>query len=220
MPPNPLSDAIVFLRESGFLAARNAALGEIRLGGLTLAIRGEVFVVLYLLLLLCALVAALLAWARLPAQRSLRAIALLVLRVLVGTMWWEQSLWKIPPHYGGLEYWMKQEAAHAAVPLQGHLVGTIVLPHIALFGPLVFAIEAAIGISLILGFWSRLGALLGLAMSINLWLGLYSAPGEWPWTYFFLIIIMAFYCIDPPGRSLGFDALIGRARSRVIALFA
>jgi hypothetical protein len=43
-------------------------------------------------------------------------------------------------------------------------------------------------------------------MAANLWLGLYSAPGEWPWTYMFLVILMALFVVDPPGRSLGLDA--------------
>ena len=45
-------------------------------------------------------------------------------------------------------------------------------------------------------------------MGLNLWLGLYSAPGEWPWTYMFLIIIQALFIIDPPG--LGWIRLSGR----------
>jgi hypothetical protein len=61
---------------------------------------------------------------------------------------------------------------------------------------------------LILGLLTRLGALLGLLMALNLWLGLYSAPGEWPWTYGFLIIIQGIYLVDPPGRSLGVDAIL------------
>jgi hypothetical protein len=44
-------------------------------------------------------------------------------------------------------------------------------------------------------------------MAVNLWLGLYSAPGEWPWTYFYLIVIQIGFVIDPPGTSLGADAL-------------
>jgi hypothetical protein len=47
-------------------------------------------------------------------------------------------------------------------------------------------------------------------MAINLWLGLYNAPGEWPWTYMFLVIIQLIYLIDPPGRSLGVDAFVSR----------
>ena len=34
-------------------------------------------------------------------------------------------------------------------------------------------------------------------MTINLWLGLYNAPNEWPWTYMFLVVIQLIYLIDP-----------------------
>ena len=105
-----------------------------------------------------------------------------------------------------------QEADHAAIVLQGELVRIIVLPNLTFFGPLVYLVELVIGVTLLLGLCSRAGALLGLLMGLNLWLGLYSAQGEWPWTYMFLIIIQAIFVIDPPGRSLGADALLRRRR--------
>jgi hypothetical protein len=63
-------------------------------------------------------------------------------------------------------------------------------------------------------------------MAINLWLGLYHSRGEWPWTYFFLIVVMLLLVIQRAGRSLGGDALIVRSlaphredlRSRILAL--
>jgi uncharacterized membrane protein YphA (DoxX/SURF4 family) len=94
-------------------------------------------------------------------------------------------------------------------------VGDLVLPNIGFFGPLVYLIELTIGVSLMLGLCSRAGALLGLLMAVNLWLGLYSAPGEWPWTYMFLIIIQALFAIDPPGRRLGADAVLRLASGRL-----
>lgn len=145
-----------------------------------------------------------------PDQRTLRDGATWLLRLAMGGMWWQQSLWKIPPNYDGLIYWMKQMVEHAAIPLQGQLVQDIVLPRITLFGPLVYAIEVLIGVSLMLGLFSRAGAILGALMAINLWLGLYSAPGEWPWTYGFLVIIQLLFVLDPPGRSLGADVWLGR----------
>jgi hypothetical protein len=65
-----------------------------------------------------------------------------------------------------------------------------------------------------LGLCSRLGALAGLGMAVNLWLGLYSAPGEWPWTYFFLVVIQFLFLVDPPGRSLGADVLLQQSVMR------
>jgi hypothetical protein len=79
-----------------------------------------------------------------------------------------------------------------------------------------------------LGLAMRFGALLGALMAINLWLGLYRTPNEWPWTYFFLIVIQLLFVIYRAGRSLGADALIAERlkagdmaadwRSRVLAL--
>ena len=187
MRPNPLNDALQFLTQPAW------------------------FTVVFWLLLLLSIAIAIVAWRREPAQRTTRHLCVWVLRVLMGTMWWQQTLWKIPPNFSGLKYWMEQEADHAAIVLQGELVRMIVLPHLSLFGPLVYLVELVIGVTLLLGLCSRAGALLGLLMGLNLWLGLYSAQGEWPWTYMFLIIIQAIFMIDPSGRLLGADALL-RAR--------
>jgi uncharacterized membrane protein YphA (DoxX/SURF4 family) len=163
------------------------------------------------LLLLGAAAAAVLAWRSDPAQRSIRHIGICLLRIIVGTMWWQQSLWKVPPHYDwGLIHWMQEMVEHASTKLQSVLVRDLVLPNIAVFGPLVYAIEVAIAVSLILGVVTRLGAALGALMAINLWLGLYNAPGEWPWTYMFLVVLQLIFLINPPGRSLGVDALARR----------
>jgi hypothetical protein len=61
----------------------------------------------------------------------------------------------------------------------------------------------------------RLGGVIGALQIANLWLGLYSAPGEWPWTYFFLFLLMLSFALHHYGRSLGVDAIIApRFRGR------
>jgi uncharacterized membrane protein YphA (DoxX/SURF4 family) len=184
MRPNPLHDAVQYLMQPGW------------------------FTPVVWLLLLSSVVIAVVVWRRDPAQRTLRNLGLWGLRVLMGIMWWQQSLWKIPPNFAGLHYWVQQEAEHAAIALQGTLIGDIVLPNLTVFGPLVYLVEVTIGVSLMLGLLSRAGAVLGLLMGMNLWLGLYSAPGEWPWTYMFLVMIQGLFVIDPPGRVLGADTLL------------
>ena len=108
---------------------------------------------------------------------------------------------------------MEVMVEHASTQLQSTLVRDLVLPNIAVFGPLVYAIEVFIAVSLILGAVTRLGGALGALMAINLWLGLYNAPGEWPWTYMFLVVLQLIFLINPPGRSLGVDALAWRRES-------
>ena len=182
MRPNPFEDILTFVTQAAWPTA-----------------------VFWLLIVLSALIA-LMIWRRDPMQRTGAHVGRWLLRVAVGSMWWQQSLWKIPPNFDGLRFWMQNMVDHGAIPLQSQLVGSLVIPNMPVFGPLVYALEVVIGVSLILGLLTRAGAALGALMALNLWLGLYSAPNEWPWTYAFLVIIQIGYFIDPPGRSLGLDA--------------
>jgi uncharacterized membrane protein YphA (DoxX/SURF4 family) len=68
-----------------------------------------------------------------------------------------------------------------------------------------------------LGLFTRLGGAIGALMAINLWLGLYRSPSEWPWTYFFLVVIQIMFVAYRPGRSLGLDALMHHEESRPIS---
>ena len=184
MRPNPLHDALSSL--SGL----------------------NVFNFIFCIFLLGGCAAAVHVWRRDPGQRTTRHVGILLLRLLTGTMWWQQSLWKVPPSYAGLTHWFKEIADHGAVPLQSWLVGTFVLPHIGLFGPLIYCTEVLIGFSFLLGLLTRLTASLGVIMALNLWLGLYNTSTEWPWTYGYLIIIQFLFILDPPGRILGLDTLL------------
>jgi uncharacterized membrane protein YphA (DoxX/SURF4 family) len=103
---------------------------------------------------------------------------------------------------------MKLLGQHAAIPLQADFVNHIVLPHFYLFAPIVYAAEVLTGVSLMLGALVRLFAIIGALQVLNLWLGLYSAPGEWPWTYFFLLVLQLMFALHRYGRSLGIDAIL------------
>ena len=72
----------------------------------------------------------------------------------------------------------------------------------------MYAAEVIIAISLLLGLFTRIGGVLGALMGINLWLGLYRAPYEWPWAYFFLILLQITFIVYSAGRSLGLDAVL------------
>ena len=141
-------------------------------------------------------------------QRSLFHLWNWLARFLIGAMWWQQSVWKAPPEFSGLHYWMEEMVKWASTPLQQWFVKDVVLEHYHFFAPQVYGFEVLVALSLIIGLFTRLGALLGMVMAINLWLGLYRSPGEWPWAYFFLIIIQIMFVIQRPGHSLGLDAIL------------
>jgi uncharacterized membrane protein YphA (DoxX/SURF4 family) len=173
------------------------------------------------LLLIASVVIAARALASDSEQRTPKRVLDWPLRVVIGAMWWQQSLWKLPPYYTddpsapfgttGLAFWMNQIVEYAPFEFHAGFVKDVVLANFYLFAPIVYLTEVAIGVSLMLGLLTRLGGLAGFLMALNLWAGLYVAPHEWPWTYFFLVVIQALYTLHPPGRSLGLDAVL-RAR--------
>jgi hypothetical protein len=194
MNPDPISDTLRFLVQPGWTTG------------------------IFWLLLLGSIAIAIYVYRTIPGQRSIEHLGNWAIRVLIGCMWWQQTLWKLPPHYTdqpqepfgttGLAYWMGLMGKHAAIPLQADFVNNIVLPHFYLFAPAVYGLEVLTAVSLILGCFVRAGGIIGALQILNLWLGLYSAPGEWPWTYFFLLLVMASFALHHYGRSLGIDAII------------
>jgi len=203
MNPDPISDVVAFLRQPAWTAA------------------------IFWLLGLASVVIAIYAFSTIPSQRRLTYIYDWIFRFLIGAMWWQQTLWKLPPAYTdhpeqpfgetGLAYWMGVMGKSAAVPAQADFVNNVVLPHFYLFAPVVYLLEMLTAVSLILGIFVRFWGIIGALQILNLWLGLYSAQGEWPWTYFFLLVLMLIFALHRYGRRLGLDAIIA-ARSQTRSL--
>lgn len=165
-------------------------------------------VALYAVLLIGGIAVAARVWARDPAQRNGRTLAIWLFRTLIGTMWLQGSLWKLPlPVAGGFQYWTGQLVEHSWLPAHAALVRDVLLPNIAILDPVVWLTETLLGASLMLGVGVRLAGLVGIAFTINLWVGLYHRADEWPWNYIFLIFVHAFFVLDRAGECLGLDAL-------------
>lgn len=193
MPENPVSDLIAFLTDPNWPTP------------------------VFWLLAIASVLIAVIVWRRRPEQRDFSHLAQWSFRFVMGGFWWQQTLWKLPPSFAqdpsnplttGLAYWMSQIGKYAAIPLQGYVFGNIVLPHFYVFAPIVYAAEVLVAVSLMLGLFTRLFAAFGALQILNLWLGLYNAPGEWPWTYFFLLVLQLMFAVHCYGRALGIDALL------------
>jgi hypothetical protein len=193
MKPNPISHVIEFLTQPAWTTA------------------------IYWLLLLGSIAVALYVLATIPSQRTGRHIGDWLCRFIIGTMWWQQTLWKVPPLYtdqpdnpmtSGLAYWLTEMGKSAWIPLQADFVNNVVIPHFYFFAPLVYGAEVLTAVSLILGIFVRFWGVIGALQILNLWLGLYDEPGEWPWTYFFLLVLQIIFALRQYGRSLGLDAVI------------
>jgi uncharacterized membrane protein YphA (DoxX/SURF4 family) len=92
------------------------------------------------------------------------------------------------------------------------LVG-IVLPHVAIFAPVVAVTEVAVGISLLLGAGTRFAAVAGLVLIVNYGLAL----GDIPWQpgqdqAFFIGLLVVW--ITNGGRAFGIDTWLNAISRR------
>jgi uncharacterized membrane protein YphA (DoxX/SURF4 family) len=199
--PNPLTDIWQFLiGETG---------DHLTLGGWR-----YLWVVVFLALLAASGYLAVRNWREDAEQRTARHLGTCVARVLVGCMWFQGMLWKLPlPVSGGLQYWTeKQMGTRAAFALHREFVLNVLVPNLYWLGTLVFLAELTFAVSLILGFGVRFAGALGVLFVLHLWLGIYipGDPAEWQWAYIFLALLMFLFALNAAGRSLGLDALLRR----------
>jgi hypothetical protein len=195
---NPFSDAWMFLTAN---TGDFQKLGEWRF--LVLA--------LFYALLIVGTVVAFKNWQEDPAQRTGRNLGVWFARMLIGCMWFQGMLWKLPlPFSDGLQYWTEQESTNAAFQFHRTFLKDFVLTHMSIFGPIVFLAELVFAGSLMLGLAVRLVGVLAIAYTLQLWLGLYDNSSEWPWTYMFLAVLMFLFTVLAAGRSLGLDGWLRR----------
>ncbi|MDI1261840.1 MAG: DoxX family protein [bacterium] len=200
MPKNPFSDVWEFLTGS--------TSDYLTLGGWRYLV-----LVFFWALLIASIAIAIRNWREDPAQRTGRHLGIWFARILIGCMWFEGMLWKLPlPLSGGLQYWTGQEATRAAFEFHQAFVKSFLIPHLTLFGPFVFLAELTFATSMLLGVAVRATSVLAIAFVLQLWLGIYRPgdPAEWPWSYFFLALLMFLFCVHAAGRSLGLDAWLRR----------
>jgi uncharacterized membrane protein YphA (DoxX/SURF4 family) len=200
MPKNPITDIWQFLT--------GTTSDHMQLGAL-----GTVLAVFYWILLAASIVIAVRSWNEDPAQRTGTHLGTWVARVLVGTMWFEGMLWKLPlPVSGGIQYWTEQMGNRAAFEFHREFVTGFLIPNLKFFAPFVFLAELAFAVSLMLGLGVRLVAAVGVLFVLHLWLGIYlpGDPAEWPWSYMFLALLMFLFSLYAAGRSLGLDGWLRR----------
>jgi uncharacterized membrane protein YphA (DoxX/SURF4 family) len=179
----------------------------------TLGVWGYLFAVLFVVLIAASITIAWRNWQQDEEQRTGRHLGTWFVRVMIGCMWFQAMLWKLPlPVSGGLQYWTEQMGKRAAFEAHREFVTGIVVPNLHLLAPFVFLAELTFAVSLILGLGVRLASALAMLFVLNLWLGIYlpGDPAEWPWSYVFLLFLMFLFALHAAGRSLGLDAWLRR----------
>ena len=140
-----------------------------------------------------------------PGEAGRTLYALAGLRILLGVLWLANLSWKLPPDFGkndpeGLLYNFRRAEQYAVIgPLR--TLREVIIPHFTLFGWVVFLAELSAGVLLLLGLWTRVGALIGLVQSIVITLLVVRAPDEWVWTYVMFVAIGLVVLVTPSGRG-------------------
>jgi thiosulfate dehydrogenase (quinone) large subunit len=149
------------------------------------------------------------------SERSMTGLALI--RIFVGYLWFQQLFWKMPPDFAGLYPYIIRESQHTIIPGYGYILQHTFLNsctslHAAsgctFFVPLaagVWIAELIVAMSLMFGVFTRFGAILGVILAAQLYVGLAYAPGEWLWTYGMLVLLCLVLTAIPAGRRLGVD---------------
>lgn len=151
-------------------------------------------------------------WQQDPAQRTSGHLATWFMRAMIGCMWYQGSLWKLPlPVSGGFQGWTEALGGNAAFEFHKWIAKSIFVPLLPVINPLVYLTELSLAVAFILGFFVRPMAVIGMLFAAHLWLGLYHHPAEWPWLFVFLIFVQGFFALSKAGNSLGLDALLARA---------
>ncbi len=130
-------------------------------------------VLLFIALLVASAWIAMTNWREDPVQRAGVHVATFACRVLIGSMWFQGCLWKLPlPVSGGFQYWTGQMVDNAAFEFHRALVKSVYLPYLHFIDPVVFLAEISFATSLLLGFVVRFFAFLAIFFSLHLWVGL------------------------------------------------
>jgi hypothetical protein len=198
MRTNPFYDAWLFV---------SGQTGEHQASGI-----GWLLTALFIALLLASIWIAASNWMRDPAQRTKEHLATWIMRVMIGAMWYQGSIWKLPlPVSGGFGAAIAPIGEYAAFDFHRWIAKNIFPSVLPVLGPLVYMTELSLAVAYILGFLVRPLGVIGMLFTTHLWLGLYRQPEEWPWLYVFLILTQGFFVVTNAGRSLGLDAMVARA---------
>src|SRR5437763_1936132 len=81
------------------------------------------------------------------SEKSLLGLA--VVRLFVGSLWFQQLVWKMPPTFAGLHRYLVLEGQHTILPGYAFIVQQVFLPNFLLLGALVWSAELLVALSLL-----------------------------------------------------------------------
>jgi thiosulfate dehydrogenase (quinone) large subunit len=149
-------------------------------------------------------------------ERDRIAWVFVSLRVFMGVLWLSNLSWKLPPDFGrndprGLMYSFRQAEQYALSEPLRRLMAHVVIPHFTFFGWQVFLVELVAGVLLLLGWHTRVGAVIGLLQAIAITVLTVRAPNQWFWGFALFVAVSLVLVVVPCNMRFSVDRWQGRA---------
>jgi thiosulfate dehydrogenase (quinone) large subunit len=141
-----------------------------------------------------------------------------LMRIAAGLLWLANIEWKRPPDFGrdagnGLYKYVDSAVKNPVVGPFTWFIKHVVLKQYTLFGWITLITEVALAVCLLLGFKTRIAALVGAAMSVNILLSVLNyvdgkgSQPEWAWSYYLMIAVHLLLFAVAAGQHLGVDGI-------------
>ncbi len=144
--------------------------------------------------------------------------AVTAVRIAVGILWLSNSEWKVPTHFGGLRDFVQRGVDKPVFPPFTWILEHIVLKQMTLFGFVTLITESTLAALLLLGWKTRIVALVGAAQALFIGLSVANVDGEWPWSYWLLVGVHLLLFAVAAGRYGGLDGSLARGSRRTPGL--
>ncbi|MBI2369989.1 MAG: hypothetical protein HYV08_07100 [Deltaproteobacteria bacterium] len=136
-------------------------------------------------------------------------VAVAIFRIMFGLLYLDMALQKAPwKNFGWLQGFIYTEIKNPTFGFYKAFLEGVVLPYFPLFGWLTFLTELALGVALVLGALTLLAGVGGALWQLNIAMGAFSVPNEWPWVWVLLIAPQLVFAATRAGRTLGVDRLL------------
>ena len=140
-------------------------------------------------------------------------------RIAAGLLWLANLHWKVAPNFGqdtggGLYKYTRSAVDDPVWGVWKSITEHLVLPHFHLFGWIVILTDGTIATLLLIGYRTRLVALIGAFNAIPIFLSVAYRANEWPWSYaliFFLHLMI--YAVPPGDHAPRIDMALAGPRS-------
>jgi len=138
-------------------------------------------------------------------------------RILTGLLWLANLHWKVPPAFGedsggGLYKYSESVTRNSPLAPFTWVTEELILPNFRFFGWVTLVVELLLAMLLLVGYRTRIVALVGAAWSVPILLSViyYDRADEWSWSYFMMIGLHLVLFATDAGRHLGIDGVLAR----------